>query len=38
MDYRRITRQLQAEGMAINHKAVASLMRQDGLQVRPSRG
>jgi putative transposase len=35
--YWRITRQLQAEGITINHKAVASLMRQAGLQVRPLR-
>ena len=35
--YRRITDQLHAEGMAINHKAVARLMRQNGLQVRPLR-
>jgi putative transposase len=33
--YRRITRQLHAEGMIVNHKAVARLMRQHGLQVRP---
>ena len=35
--YRRITHQLRAEGMAVNHKAVARLMRQNGLQVRPLR-
>ena len=35
--FRRITRQLHAEGMIINHKAVARLMRQHGLQVRPLR-
>jgi len=35
--YRRITRQLHAEGMIVNHKAVARLMRQNGLQVRPLR-
>ena len=35
--YRRITRQLHAEGMIVNHKAVARLMRQHGLQVRPLR-
>jgi hypothetical protein len=35
--YRRITRQLHAEGMIVNHKAVAHLMRQHGLQVRPLR-
>ncbi len=34
---RRITRQLHAEGMIVNHKAVARLMRQNGLQVRPLR-
>jgi putative transposase len=33
--YRRITHQLRAEGTAVNHKAVARLMRQNGLQVRP---
>jgi HTH-like domain len=40
--YRRITRQLQAERMVINHKAVARLMRDDGLrpfaQVRANHG
>ena len=35
--YRRITRQLHAEGMIVNHKAVARLMRQHSLQVRPLR-
>jgi putative transposase len=35
--YRRITHQLRAEEMAVNHKAVARLMRQNGLQVRPLR-
>ncbi len=35
--YRRITRQLHAEGMIVNHKAVACLMRQNGIQVRPLR-
>jgi putative transposase len=35
--YRRLTRQLHAEGMIVNHKAVARLMRQHGLQVRPLR-
>ena len=35
--YRRITHQLRAEGMVVNHKAVARLMRQNGLQVRPLR-
>jgi hypothetical protein len=40
--YRRITRQLQAERMVINHRAVARLMREDGLrpfaQVRAAHG
>jgi transposase InsO family protein len=35
--YRRITRQLRAEGMVVNHKAVARLMRENGLLVRPLR-
>jgi transposase InsO family protein len=35
--YRRITHQLRAEGMVVNHKAVARLMRGSGLQVRPLR-
>jgi len=35
--YRRITRQLHAENMIVNHKTVARLMRQNGLQVRPLR-
>jgi putative transposase len=35
--YRRITAQLQIEGMNVNHKAVARVMRQRGLQVRPLR-
>jgi putative transposase len=35
--YRRITAQLRAEGVPINHKAVARLMRLRGLQVRPLR-
>jgi putative transposase len=35
--YRRITRQLHAEGMGVNHKTVARLMRENGLQVRPLR-
>jgi putative transposase len=35
--YRRVTAQLRAEGMIINHKAVARLMRGRGLQVRPLR-
>jgi len=35
--YRRVTAQLRAEGMVINHKAVARLMRERALQVRPLR-
>jgi putative transposase len=35
--YRRITRHLRAAGRLINHKAVARLMREGGLQVRPLR-
>jgi putative transposase len=35
--YRRITAQLRAEGIGVNHKAVARVMRKDGLQVRPLR-
>ena len=35
--YRGTTSQLRAEGMLVNHKAVARLMRQNGLQVRPLR-
>ncbi len=35
--YRRITHQLRAEGMVVNHKAVARFMRESGLQVRPLR-
>jgi len=35
--YRRITHQLRAEGTLVNHKAVARLMRQNNLQVRPLR-
>ena len=35
--YRRVTAQLRAEGMLVNHKAVARLMRARGLQVRPLR-
>jgi putative transposase len=35
--YRRVTAQLRAEGVIINHKAVARLMRSRGLQVRPLR-
>ncbi len=36
-DYRRMTHQLRAEGLHINHKAVARIMRESGLQVRPLR-
>jgi putative transposase len=35
--YRRITAQLRAEGLTVNHKAVARAMREQGLQVRPLR-
>jgi transposase InsO family protein len=35
--YRRVTHQLPAEGLLVNHKAVARIMRQHGLQVRPLR-
>ncbi len=35
--YRRITRHLRSEGTLTNHKAVARLMREGGLQVRPLR-
>ena len=35
--YRRVTHQLRAEGLLVNHKAVARIMRQRGLQVRPLR-
>jgi len=35
--YRRVTHQLRAEGLHINHKAVARVMRENGLQVRPLR-
>jgi putative transposase len=35
--YRRITAQLRADGLHINHKTVARIMRQRGLQVRPLR-
>lgn len=35
--YRRVTHQLRAEGLHVNHKAVARIMRENGLQVRPLR-
>jgi putative transposase len=35
--YRRIAAQLRSEGMNVNHKAVARVMRKRGLQVRPLR-
>jgi putative transposase len=35
--YRRITAQLRSDGIHVNHKAVARLMREKGLQVRPLR-
>lgn len=35
--YRRITHHLRREGTLVNHKAVARLMRQNNLQVRPLR-
>jgi putative transposase len=35
--YRRITAQLRIEGMNVNHKAVARVMREHALQVRPLR-
>ena len=35
--YRRVTHQLRAEGLLVNHEAVARIMRQRGLQVRPLR-
>ena len=35
--YWRMTHQLRAEGLHINHKAVAGVMRESGLQVRPLR-
>ena len=35
--YRRITHQLRAEGLVVNHKAVGRWMRLQGLQVRPLR-
>ena len=35
--YRRITAQLRAEGVRVNRKRVARLMRRHGMQVRPRR-
>jgi putative transposase len=35
--YRRVTHQLRAAGLFVNHKAAARIMRQYGLQVRPLR-
>jgi len=35
--YRRMTHQLRAEGLSVNHKTVARIMRENGLQVRPLR-
>jgi putative transposase len=35
--YRRVTPQLRAEGLLVNHKAVVRMMRESGLQVRPLR-
>ena len=35
--YRRVTHQLRVEGMSVNHKAIARIMRETGLQVRPLR-
>jgi transposase InsO family protein len=35
--YRRVTHQLRDEGLTVNHKAVARIMRENGLQVRPLR-
>jgi len=35
--YRRITAELRIEAMNVNHKTVASVMREQGLQVRPLR-
>jgi len=35
--YRRVTAQLHAEGMLVNHKKVMRLMREHGLSVRPRR-
>lgn len=35
--YRRVTQQLRADGILINHKKVARIMRENSLQVRPLR-
>lgn len=35
--YRRVTALLKARGRVVNHKRIARLMREDGLQVRPHR-
>lgn len=35
--YRRVTAELQAEGLIVNHKRVMRLMRENGLSVRPRR-
>jgi putative transposase len=35
--YRRVTAQLHAEGMIVNHKKVMRLMQENGLSVRPRR-
>ena len=35
--YRRVTAQLHAEGILVNHKKVMRLMREHGLTVRPRR-
>ena len=35
--YRRVTAQLDAEGILVNHKKVMRLMREHGLTVRPRR-
>ena len=35
--YRRMSYQLRAEGLSVNHKAAARIMRESGLQARPWR-
>lgn len=35
--YRRATHQLRDQGLSVNHKAAARIMRENGLQVRPLR-